>query len=312
MYNSSYIRNPSNRNVYNTVYNSVYNNVHSNVYSRRVYNRHECNRNAMELSALFDAADSLTVREKIKLYVDMMSYDFLKPFADESLSVLKRDLVRIQDHDNLEFLKRLLYDIGIDFQYHIPAKTVYDNKQNVHVLSKSTVQAAEKIIKSYPTSDFYIPDELKGYTDFFETITQSSYNNTLDPKSLFMSVWNCICNSKLRDELLNRLIEELEDANGQCLTGCIGRLVNALRGFDFVDFETELDDYEYERSKIFNIFTKHMNDKNITDFNDIVNEIERIVNNDIVTLSSVYGKRILNAYTGSDSWNLVNGKYINT
>jgi hypothetical protein len=269
--------------------------------------------NAMHLSAMFDIADSLPTTDKIRLYVDMMSYEFLKPFADESLDDLKRDLLMRKDHNNLELLKHLLYNIGIDFKYHLAEKTVYDNKHNVHILSKSTIEVAHKIIKSYPTSSFYIPSELKEYDDFFKLLVNSEpYNNTLDSKSLFMSIWNCICNSKHRDDLLNRLKQELDDAKGHCLTGCIVRLVNAIRGFNFLEFETELDDYEYERSKTFNLLTKHLNQYNITSSEDIINEIERIVNKNIIVLSQSYGKRILDAYTGTKSWYIVNGKYVNT
>lgn len=276
------------------------------------------NRNAeriMQLSATFDIAELLPTVEKIKLYVDMLSYDCLKTFAEDALDTLKRDLIAMKDRENLELLKNYLYSIGIAFTYHLPEKSVYDNKHNVHVLAQSTLDVARNIIKSYPTTNnkFYIPMELKEYKHFFKSIQDSTlYNNTLDPKQLFMSVWNCICNSSDKIDLLNRLKQELDDAQGHCLTGCIVRLVNALRGFDFIDFETKLDEYEYERSKTFNILTRHMNQNNITEPGDIIHEIERIVNSDVISLSPSYGKRILDAYTGTSSWHVVNGKYINT
>ena len=269
------------------------------------------NDNALRLSAKFDNAVSLPLKDQINLYVEMMSYDFLKPFADEPLDRIKQDLVIMKDYHNLKRIKDLLYKKGIDFNYNKPKRTFYNDKHNVHSLSQSTIQVAQRIIASYPSSAFYIPTELIKFEKFFDVIMNAeSYNSTIEPKSLFMAVWLCITNSEYKDDLLKRLKEELNEAKGHCLTGCIVRLVNSLRGFDFPQFETELDDYEYERSKTFAFLTKHLTEYDITSSEGIVREIERIVNDGkTIVMSLAYGKRILDAYTGTTSWRVINGKY---
>ena len=45
------------------------------------------------------------------------------------------------------------------------------------------------------------------------------------------AVWNVARVHKDKDELIRRLAEEIHEGNGQCTTGRVGRLVNALRGF---------------------------------------------------------------------------------
>ena len=108
------------------------------------------------------------------------------------------------------------------------------------------------------------------------------------------------------EEMLIRLDEEIKESNGMCLTGCIVRLINSLRGFD-IEFETTMDEYEHERSKSFYHLTKNIEETGLDTIN-LIPEIERIVNTKIIKLSRKFGTRILEAYTGV-KWAKLNGKY---
>ena len=48
---------------------------------------------------------------------------------------------------------------------------------------------------------------------------------------VMVAVYNVIRSHKDKDELIRRLAEEIHEGNGECPTGRLGRLVNALRGF---------------------------------------------------------------------------------
>ena len=50
-------------------------------------------------------------------------------------------------------------------------------------------------------------------------------------EDVLVAVWNVVRNHKDKDELIRRLAEEIHEGVGQCNTGRITRLVNALRGF---------------------------------------------------------------------------------
>lgn len=254
-----------------------------------------------QLCAAYDCVDRLGRRDQIKLYVEMMKYEDLKCFVEQPLRELKQQLLAEKNVSLLRYVQALLYEIGIDFQFHL-TQTLYSNPQNVHTLAKSTELAALKIIKAYSTETYFRPRELIEFKEFFDTIELVSYY-AFDPKVLFMAVWNCIDRNENRQELLERLCQELRDSIGLCLTGYISRLVNCLRGFNLSEFETVVDDYEYERAKTFHQFTK-----NICDCTDIAKEVQELVNSLRVNLSTRYGLRILKEYTGVQ-WYVENGKY---
>jgi hypothetical protein len=62
-------------------------------------------------------------------------------------------------------------------------------------------------------------------------IDTSRFENQLGLIDVLILVWNKIKSSKDKDELENRLIEELDDMNGLCATGHLSRIVNILSGF---------------------------------------------------------------------------------
>lgn len=263
------------------------------------------------LCSAYDIADQLSIYDQIHIYVEMITFDEVKKFAEPEISRIRDQLITLRDYNMLDVLKNCLYSIGIEFNYNRPntAPTFYSNSQNVHVLAKSTEKSALNIIRAYP-STYARPDEFSEeiFDYFFHSIEKFAYH-AFEPKDLFASVYSCILASENSEEMIKRLKEEILESDGMCLTGCIGRLINALRGFGNYDFETKIDEYEQERSKSFYHITKAIEELKI-DVTNLIPEIEQLVNgsNKYVKVSRKYGKRILEAYTGV-SWSKINGKY---
>jgi len=269
------------------------------------------------LAIKFDNDHLLSLDERIMLYVNMSAYDEIKSYAEKPLTDIKIMLAETRNYESLRVMKNAYYSIGQEFHYDQPIfidhKTVYNDKQNVHTLVNDTTRVALKIIRDY-SSLYYRPAEFSAneFAHFFYTI-ESTPTSEFCPKSLFASVYKCIMstnsvNKKLN--MLNRLKEELKESDGMCFSGCIVRLINALRGFGFDSYETKLDAYEYERSKAYYCITKIIDSEHIdiTIPNELVKRVKNIVNDNTVQLSKTYGCRILESYTGL-KWLRINDKY---
>lgn len=258
------------------------------------------------LCAAFDIAQNLPISDQIRIYTEMLTFEEVKQFAKPEIDRIRDQLVIQRDYNMLEVLKEHLYNIGIEFNYSRPKPTLYTNNQNVHVLAKSTEKTALAIIKAYPSHYFRpVRFSLEIFDSFFKSIEEFEYH-AFEPRKLFASVYECMITSKNSEAMLERLKEEIIESDGMCLTGCVVRLVNALRGFD-VEFETKIDEYEHERSKSFYHLTKAIAELNI-DTTNLIPEIGKLVNNKHVHISRKFGIRILEAYTGL-TWTKQNGKY---
>jgi len=124
--------------------------------------------------------------------------------------------------------------------------TIYNDRQNVH---DSTIQ------KSIQTSIFKLLKRPLGNTTIDSVFNQVMDDSVLTEKTkcligeyctepsvhsilqitftdLFIAVWNTIQNSKYSQEIKRILNTELQDAECQCFTGRMSRLINCLNGFD--------------------------------------------------------------------------------
>lgn len=256
------------------------------------------------LSSEFDRMDeSIPITERIYIYSEMLTYEDLKSFALESITKLYEDLIYHMDYRNIEILKNVLYDFGIEFIYVTHQKTIYSDGENVHTTVSSTTKVALKLMKDYPGLEYKRPLELSVYSWFFNMIESETYH-AFDPKVLFMSIWKFIMNNEYKDDMILRLKEELEDSNGLCMTGCIVRLMNSIRGFGYEKYETKLDDYEYEKSKMFNVFNREL--KNYVFDTRIMNvRLKELLNSKKILLSDKHDIDILRSYTGIN-WSKIN------
>ena len=144
-------------------------------------------------------------------------------------------------------------------------KTIFDNKQNVHVkeIEKSVMNILETIcyvpiIKL--EDDFinfdYVDEEIqklvKDEVNDKEKILVSLYRIRMDRTlysvlSITLSVvmvklWSYICSNENKDEMQKRLLQELEDMAGTCSSGFISRLVNTISGFGDLSIKISFED----------------------------------------------------------------------
>lgn len=230
------------------------------------------------LRNLYEIRSFLNFEEKINLYYAMLCYDELKSYAKLEINKEKR----LQS-----FFK----------VFEPKEKNFYENGENVHVLNKCTVKAALRLIKEYGgVTTYFRPLEFKKYETFFNSLERHSFY-AFCPKLLFSSVYEYAVKSIHREEITKRIAEEISDSEGLCITGCIGRLMNALRGFVDDRFRVDLDPYEEAKIRGFRSLSENVDLYG----ENVLSEIEIVVNNGVVNLPPHYALDILKAYTG-EKW----------
>jgi hypothetical protein len=145
-------------------------------------------------------------------------------------------------------------------------KTIFDNKQNVHVkeIEKSVMKILETIC--------YVPimksndDKFINFDYVDEEIQKLIKENENDKEKILVSLnrirmdrtlysalsitlsvvmvklWSYICSNENKDEMQKRLLQELEDMAGTCSSGFISRLVNTISGFGELSIAISFED----------------------------------------------------------------------
>jgi hypothetical protein len=126
--------------------------------------------------------------------------------------------------------------------------TIYTNMQNVHDLSinKSIIATLRELIQQIKTKrhsgevleiirdKYYSLDQER--TDKIISSLERIMIDTAKYEMLSMSdilvlVWEYICQSEHKNELEQRLLQELEDMDQTCSTGHLSRILNVLSGY---------------------------------------------------------------------------------
>ena len=145
-------------------------------------------------------------------------------------------------------------------------KTIFENKQNVHVkeIEKSVMKILETIC--------YVPimksndDKFINFDYVDEEIQKLIKNEVNDKEKILISLnrirmdrtlysalsitlsvvmvklWSYICSNENKDEMQKRLLQELEDMAGTCSSGFISRLVNTISGFGELSIAISFED----------------------------------------------------------------------
>lgn len=123
--------------------------------------------------------------------------------------------------------------------------TVYNDTQNVHnsMINESVINIS-KILPDNNSRAINIEMELENnYKDYemnkekilssLERINDDSavFSEGVTIKETFNKITNYIVSSTYKNDLLQRLAEELVDMNGLCSTGHLSRLINVIQGF---------------------------------------------------------------------------------
>ena len=129
-------------------------------------------------------------------------------------------------------------------------KTIYDDTQNVHNhdINDSVIDSALQLIQRQTTPSAVSIDierelsvHYNNYQENLSKITESLKRIRNDPSKfkkgitindVFNKVVAIISQSPHKNELIQRLGEELVDMNNLCATGHLSRIINILQGFD--------------------------------------------------------------------------------
>lgn len=132
-------------------------------------------------------------------------------------------------------------------------KTIFNNAQNVHVKSVETSVLNILDVLSTYLSDTNIDDiyteitKMSGYNDnILSSLNRIKMDRaiykTITLSSVLVKLWNYIDQNKFKEEMLNRLLEELNDMAGTCSSGYLSRLVNTISGFGELSVQISFED----------------------------------------------------------------------
>jgi hypothetical protein len=241
-------------------------------------------------------------------------------------------LNRVENQNNI---------IDTRFDTHI---TIYKDSQNVHTSDiNDSVRKACVCLMEFEKPDEFDGDQVinilteispKLHNDIktviyriqIDTSRFTYKNNMFNLYNVFSSLWIYINKHRYKDELLNRLIEEIVQMNAYCSTGHLSRLINVIQGY--TDSNTNLDinigEYHQIRSVVFHYIEKSL--KNNPDILDHILEnetkykfyefIRDNMNSYMSNILDEYGdvsKHILEsvkAYTKISSWKLSDNRLI--
>lgn len=163
--------------------------------------------------------------------------------------------------------KQIIKQLGSMFETQ---RTIFDNAQNVHVKEiEDSVKEIVNLIITYPNTIIinekeeivltvdYIENDIK--EKFFPILKEDqkekilfSLNrikidrvlySSLTLSNIFIKLYSYIIwHVSFTNEMLKRLIEELEDMSGTCSSGFLSRLMNVLSGFGEVSLRISFDD----------------------------------------------------------------------
>jgi hypothetical protein len=146
-----------------------------------------------------------------------------------------------------------------------PERTIYQDGQNVHAtkVNETALETSKEIVDKFKpqhTVNFdYIriskftheqKEKMEGVIHRLTTDPSEFRGNTL--YTIYQSVLNLINNHKQKDELYNRLIEEMLDMHKMCATGHLTRLINVIQGYDTNinnNIKVSIDDELYAKIK---------------------------------------------------------------
>ena len=130
----------------------------------------------------------------------------------------------------------------------------------------------------------------------------SKFNSNLG--NVVVKLWSYIKTNEFREEMVKRLLEELEDMSGTCSSGFISRLVNVLSGFGEISFKISFTD------QIISNFIGRLN-KYARIINDDTSPFRKEKLYDVIELY-IYSNNILIRYPNISSMKKIINEYLKT
>ena len=198
-----------------------------------------------------------------------------------------------------------------------PERSIYDDSQNVHntTINQSTLNTASELINRYDPQNrridfvYYKRKSLKELPpEQIEKVEKSIHRINTDTSTfgkgftlyiIYQSLLNLIERHSQKNDLNERLLDELIDMSGKCSTGHLSRLINVLQGFETdlqVKVKININDEIYAKIKHL-IEQAVINDEKMDDImEDMLSEnktiyisfVKKIINDNIIEIVKEY------------------------
>lgn len=169
----------------------------------------------------------------------------------------------IQYHDNLFEKLDKINELILS-----KLNNVYNDKENVHttkiqdsvkdsiinLLNDDYSITKEELLKELNEEKIDRFDDIKLFIDDSETYSSDEHTYF----SIFMKVWGRIQKSEFKNDLIQRLNEEIDESIHICFVGRLSRLINVLHGF-FDDIHINISDNDQISNVIISIQKKYSN-----------------------------------------------------
>jgi hypothetical protein len=208
-----------------------------------------------------------------------------------------------------------------------PERSIYDDSQNVHntTINQSTLNTASELINRYDPQNrkldfvYYKTKSLKELSpEQIEKVEKSIHRINTDTSTfgkgftlytIYQSLLNLIERHSQKNDLNERLLDELIDMSGKCSTGHLSRLINVLQGFETdlqVKVKININDEVYEKIKHL-IEQEVINDEKMDDImEDMLSEnktiyisfVKKVINDNIFEIVKEYDNVNINDISG--------------
>ena len=225
--------------------------------------------------------------------------------------------------------------LPIQVEVKKPKQSIYDDNQNVHnsTINETTLKTATELVNKYYSENKSIdyiyyktklsntvsPTQIEKVEKAIHRINTDSatFGKGFRLYTIYQSLLNLIEQHPQKNDLEERLLEELIDMSGKCSTGHLSRLINVLQGFETnlkVKVKINISDEIY--AKIKHLIEKTIvNDENIDEImEDMLSEnktiyiefVKRVVDNKINEILKEYENLNINDISGYNNDNKYN------
>ena len=208
-----------------------------------------------------------------------------------------------------------------------PERSIYDDSQNVHntTINQSTLNTASELINRYDPQNrrvdfvYYKTKSLEELPpEQIEKVEKSIHRINTDTSTfgkgftlyiIYQSLLNLIERHSQKNDLNERLLDELIDMSGKCSTGHLSRLINVLQGFETdlqVKVKININDEIYAKIKHL-IEQAVINDEKMDDIMEdmlsenktiYINFVKKVINDNIFEIVKEYDNVNTNDITG--------------
>ena len=208
-----------------------------------------------------------------------------------------------------------------------PERSIYDDSQNVHntTINESTLNTASELINKYDPQNIkldYVYYKTKSLNELslekIEKVEKSIHRINTDTSTfgkgftlytIYQSLLNLIERHSQKNDLNERLLDELIDMSGKCSTGHLSRLINVLQGFETdlqVKVKININDEVYAKIKHL-IEQSVINDDKMDDIMEdmlsedktiYINFVKKVINDNIFEIIKEYDNVNVNDIVG--------------